>query len=127
MVQRYLTEVWEKGHFEAIGEFLSRDYRRYVSPTIPPLDKDGQIARLSGLRQAFPDVEIAIERIIAEGDLVAIQGTMRGTHLGSFAGIEATQKHVAVGLADLIRLEDGQFAEHWGGPDMADLARQIKE
>lgn len=127
MVRRYLSEVWDRGNFDAIGDFLSGDYRRYGSPTLRPLDKEGQIARLSALRAALPDIEIRVDRMLAEGDLVAIQGTMRGTHLGEIAGMAPTGKEVVVGLADVIRLHNGRFAEHWGGPDMADLSRQIKE
>ncbi len=125
VVEEYLREVWDKGNFEAIGRFLSPDYKRYTSPRATPLGPDGQIHRLNGLRVAFPDVQITIERMAAEGDLVAIQGKMRGTHLGEFAGIPPTEKEIEVGLTDLIRLADSRFIEHWGGPDMADLRRQL--
>lgn len=127
VVRRYLDEVWGRGNFDAIREFLSPAYLRHTSPTAAPLDRDGQIARLYGMRAAFPDLEIEVQRIVAEGDLVAIQGSMRGTHHAEFAGISPTHRAVHVGLADVIRLEGGLFAEHWGGPDMADLARQLRE
>ncbi len=125
VVARYLEEVWGKGNLDSIRQFLSPNYRRHQSPTLPPLDAEGQIERLAGLRRAFPDVEITIERLLAVGDLVAMQGTLRGTHLGELSGIAPTGRQVVVGIADVVRFEAGLFAEHWGGPDMADMRRQI--
>lgn len=126
VVARYLREVWGAGNLDAIRHFLAPGYQRHVSPTIAPLDTEGQIERLRGLQAAFPDVQITVDRVVAEGDLVAIQGTLRGTHHGELAGIPPTGRSVVVGLADVIRFENGLFAEHWGGPDMADLMGQLK-
>jgi predicted ester cyclase len=89
------------------------------------LDVDSQIERLVGFREAFPDVTIAVEDLIVEADRVAFRSTMRGTHLGEFAGIQPTGRQVTVALMDLIRIEDGRFAEQWGGPDLFDLLRQL--
>ena len=50
---------------------------------------------------------------------------MRGTHLGIFQGIQPTGRRVTVLLVDVIRFEDGNFIEHWGGPDLFDLLKQI--
>jgi len=36
-------------------------------------------------------------------------------------------KSVTVSLLDIIRVEDGRFVEHWGGPDLFDLLKQLGE
>ena len=112
LVRRYLEEVWQKGNPDAVDDFLAPNYRRYLSPTAPPLDLDGQRQRLTGFRAAFPDIQLTIEDMFAEDDRVAFRSTMRGTHRGVFQGIAPTGRHVTVSLIDIVRVENGKFAEH---------------
>lgn len=125
LLERYVSEVWDEGDIDALGRFLASDYLRHTSPTLPPLDRDSQMARLRGIRAAFPDVTLTVEEVTAEADRVAFRSTIRGTHLGELAGIGATGREIVVSLVDVIRVEDERFAEQWGGPDMADLYRQL--
>lgn len=125
LLARYVTEVWDEGDLDALNEFLSPEFKRHVSPTLPPLDVEAQIERLKGFRRAFPDITLTVEEVTAEDDRIAFRSTIRGTHRGELAGLPATGKKITVGLVDVIRLEGSRFAEQWGGPDMADLFRQL--
>lgn len=125
LLERYVAEVWENGNLDALRDFLAADYRRHVSPTLPPLGLEEQTQRLAGFRSAFPDIELTVEEVIAEGDRIAFRSTITGTHRGELAGLPPTGKQISVGLVDVIRVEDGRFAEQWGGPNMADLFRQL--
>lgn len=120
-----MARVWGEGDVGALTEFLHPDYRRHLGPTRGSLDLDGQIERLEGFRKAFPDISITVEDVVADDDRIAFRSTMTGTHEGVFAGVEATGRRVTVGLVDVVRVADGRFIEQWGGPDMADLMRQI--
>lgn len=125
LLHRYVREVWDEGQPEAAERFLAPNFLRHTSPNSEPLDRDHQLARLKGFREAFPDITIDVEDVIVENDKVAFRSTMRGTHRGEFLGISPTGRQVTVGLVDIIRIEDGRFAEQWGGPDLLDLARQL--
>lgn len=125
LLERYVAEVWEMGNIDALDAFLADDYRRHVSPTLPPLDPEAPIRRLAGFRSAFPDITLNVEEVMAEGDRIAFRSTITGTHRGQLAGLPATGREIEVGLVDVIRVEDGRFAEQCGGPDMADLFRQL--
>ncbi len=125
LLQRYVEEVWRQGNVAALDDFLAPDYRRHVSPTAAPLTRDGQKERLAGVRAAFPDIELTVEDVLAEGDRVAFRSTLRGTHRGVFQGIAPTGVRVTVALLDLIRIEQGRVVEQWGGPDFLDLLRQL--
>src|SRR5262245_36618977 len=48
---------------------------------------EGVKAQTRALRAAFPDLTVTIEDLVAEGDLVAVRATWRGTHQGSFRGV----------------------------------------
>ena len=125
LLEGYLREVWAAGDPDAVERFTGPDYKRHVSPKSPPLDRAAQIERLKGMREAFPDITIAADDIIAADDGVMLRSTFRGTHLGEFLGIPATGKAVEVGLVDYFRVEDGKFVDQWGGPDMLDLLTQL--
>jgi predicted ester cyclase len=125
LLLRYIEAVWEQRNPHAARGFLAHDYKRQVSPTSKPLTRDEQIQRLVGFRAAFPDIQITVEEVVAEGHWISFRSRMRGTHLGEFLGRPPTGKQVEVILLDMIRIEDGQFIEHWGGPDLFDLLRQL--
>jgi steroid delta-isomerase-like uncharacterized protein len=125
LVRSYVAEVWTKGNLDAVDIFLSPDYRRYLSPTAEPLLLDGQKQRIAAFRSAFPDIRITIEDVFSEDDYVIFRSTMQGTHQGVFQGIQPTGKTITVSLIDMIRVEHGKFIEHWGGPDLFDLLKQL--
>jgi predicted ester cyclase len=57
---------------------------------------------------------------MADGDLEAAHVVLTGTHSGELMGIAATGKTVEFGSIDIIRVEDGKVAEHWGVTDAID-------
>ena len=125
LLHHYMKAVWDEENPAAVNEFLAPHYKRHRSPTSPPLTRDSQMQLLNGFRAAFPDIQIMVEEIIAEGDMVTFRSTMRGTHQGKFLNIAPTGKVVTVGLIDIIRVENGKFVEQWGGPNLFDLLQQL--
>jgi steroid delta-isomerase-like uncharacterized protein len=117
LARRYIEVVWNQKDSAALDELLAPDYKRYVSATATPLTREGQRQRVSGFHNAFPDVHFTIEDLFAEGDRVVFRATLRGTHEGVFPfmqGVPPTGKQVTVSVLDVVRVEGGRFAEHWG-------------
>jgi predicted ester cyclase len=125
LLQRYIETVWDQGNTAALDDFLAPDYRRHRSPSAAPLDRNGQKMLLNLFRDAFPDIRIEVVDVISDSDKIAFRSMMQGTHTGEFFGIAPTGKSVKFNLMDIIRIENGKFAEQWGGPDMYDLLRQL--
>ena len=67
--------------------------------------------------EGFPDLTIAVEEVMAEGDKVTARVTMHGTHQGEFQGIAPTGRRVEVRALDMFRIENGKIVEHWGHGD----------
>lgn len=124
-VRDYLDAVWGKRNIDAMDEYLNPDYRRYPGPNAEPITLEGQKARIAGFQASLPDAELTIEDIFGEDDRVAFRSTLRATHQGELLGIPPTGNHIEVALLDVMRLEEGQIIEHWGGPDMLDLLQQL--
>jgi len=94
-------------------------------PGQPP-GKEGVKFYVNAVRTAFPDLAVKTsEPALADGDLEAAHVTLTGTHQGDFAGIPATGKSVEFSGIDIVRVQDGKVAEHWGSTDTLSLMQQI--
>lgn len=122
-IRRYIEEAWNKGNVGIIDELMAPDYKRYL--TGATLDREGQKQRILGFRRAFPDIHLAIERMVGEGELVTFHLLMSGTHQGTFLGVPATGKQMKTIAIDIARFEDGKVVEQWGVTDLLAVMQQI--
>jgi predicted ester cyclase len=76
---------------------------------------------------AFPDLHVSLEELIAEGDRVFVRSTMTGTHDGDYKGIEPTGRHISAESAEVFRVQDGVFQGYWCLANVAGLTRQLTE
>lgn len=82
-------------------------------------------ALASGTRAVFPDASFAIEDTVADGDEVAVRWTMTGTHEGSLAGEEPTERRVELSAIEIDRFRDGRLVETWVQSDQLGLFEQV--
>ncbi|RDZ48108.1 hypothetical protein C5B86_03345 [Haloferax sp. Atlit-19N] len=74
---------------------------------------------------AFPDATTEINAMVAEGDAVMVWWTLRGTHLGTFRGIEPTGSQIAVDGFSYRRIDEGTIVEVKDAASMATLFSQL--
>ena len=121
VVRRFYDEVITQQRLDILDQVLGDPYVSHDLPSDPTA-----LARfIRGFHAAFPDGQMVIEQVIAEGDTVAMRGTFRGTQTGQFQGIPPTGKAVTVPAQDMYRLADGKIVEHWGGPNLLRLLQQL--
>ena len=125
LVRRFVEEVLASGDFAVLAELTTCTCSDYAATADQPSRLAGVASFMVDWRAAFPDLEIAIEDLVAEGDTVAVRSTLRGTHWGELLGVPATGRRVAVGGMELYRLANGRIAERWAAIDIAGLLRQI--
>ncbi len=125
LVRRYVSEVLVGGNLEMLDEICAPGYLRHLSPNVAPLTLEAQKERLRSIRAAFPDWTVTIEDLLCEGDRVAFRATVQGTHVGPLLGIDPTGRKITVSALDILSIEEDRFAEHWGGPDMLGILRQL--
>ncbi len=87
----------------------------------------GFIRFFKQLREAFPDLQIDVEHMVADDDSVAIAYTMTGTHRGAFLGVPASGRTVSARGVQIARFEDGKIVERWGSSDQLGILEQIGE
>ena len=67
-----------------------------------------------------------IEDLVAEGDLVAVRGTWRGTHQGPFRGVPPIGRRIELSCMAFWRIAGGQIRESWNLIDLPTLLRQLQ-
>jgi steroid delta-isomerase-like uncharacterized protein len=70
-------------------------------------------------------MQLTIEEMVAEGDLVAVRYTERGTFRGPFLGHAPTGKSYEMVAMEWFVIRDGKVQQRWGARDQATQARQI--
>jgi len=120
ITRRVYEEGLNQGRFEVPyrADFVGHGGRRTFTHA------DG-MAEAKGWREAFPDLKITVDKQVAEGDLVTVRWTARGTNTGAGNGLPATGRAVEITGTTLFRMADGRIAEEWTCADSLGLMRQL--
>jgi predicted ester cyclase len=76
-------------------------------------------------RAAFPDMHEDVLQMVADGDWVVSRFRLRGTHRGTFYGLDPTGRRVEIEGVDFLRISGGQIAEWIYFEDALGLFRQL--
>jgi steroid delta-isomerase-like uncharacterized protein len=115
------------------AEVISKTIDEFVDPNVLirtplPIDATGAQALKqvwAMLLRAFPDLHVAVEDVIAEGDKLVCRNTVTGTHQGEYMGLPPTGKSVTYNEIFIVRFADGRIAETWGVVDVLSQMRQL--
>jgi steroid delta-isomerase-like uncharacterized protein len=118
-----VRRFFQTGDLSGLDEICAPNFVHH-GPGIPP-DLDGFKQMVPIFRDAFSDVEVDIEDLIAEGDRVVDRITVRGTHQGDFMGIPPSGIRWEMQEIHIARIVDGKIAERWTMFDMAGLLQQL--
>jgi steroid delta-isomerase-like uncharacterized protein len=128
LLRRWFDEVWNKGRAEAIDEMFAADGIAHGL-------SDSAENTLKGpagfkpfhevFRGAFPDIEVVVEDMIAEGDKVAARCSVRAKHSGDNLGITASNAPVVFTGICIVRIENGKIVEAWNNFDFMTMNKQI--
>ena len=80
VVRRFIEEVQNKKNMDVFDELNADDFVNLSAPPGMPTDREGGKMFLRAFVSAFPDSQVRIEDMIAEGDRVATKKTFTGTH-----------------------------------------------
>jgi predicted ester cyclase len=128
IVMRFNKECIEQGKEDSFSEILSDNVINHSAPAGMPKGKESFYYFLNDvLRKGFPNLTVEIMEQVAERDLVTTRKKIRGTHTGEIFGIAPSNKEVEINVIDIIRLENGKYAEHWGQSNFADVLKQLAE
>ncbi|MEZ5670742.1 MAG: ester cyclase [Alphaproteobacteria bacterium] len=125
VVAEAIARVWNAGDTAAIDRLFAPDYVDHSADPLLPDGPDGVRIVYTAMRAAFPDLQMAIQDQIADGELVATRVVLYGTNSGPFMGSAPTGNPVLIPAMHFDRVCDGRIAEHWAVIDTAALAAQL--
>jgi steroid delta-isomerase-like uncharacterized protein len=127
LVRREFEEMFcQGGDLDTAGEFYAPNYVLHepTSGEVRGLEAARQFA--ATYREAFPDLQSAIEDQVAEGDKVVSRFSGRGTHLGETEDFgPATGNPIEITGITIDRVADGKIVEEWTNFDALGLLQQI--
>jgi steroid delta-isomerase-like uncharacterized protein len=126
LIQRFYDEMLGEGNLDKLDELVTDDVVEHEQG-LPgqPEGKEGVVFFVNTLRGAFSDIKATIDQSLASGDLVCAHVTLTGKHTGDWMGVPASDKSFEIESIDIVRVEDGKCAEHWGVTDNMALMVQI--
>jgi steroid delta-isomerase-like uncharacterized protein len=123
LAKRAFEELLSGGKFELAEQLYAKDFANHGIHRDISLEEDQ--AALKGWHEAFPDVVIVPEKLIAEGDLVTIYWIARGTNTGTGNGLPATGKKVEQSGITIWRIVNGKIKEEWSAFDQLSMMQQL--
>ncbi|MFQ5859851.1 MAG: ester cyclase, partial [Anaerolineae bacterium] len=125
VVRRLYDELWNQGNLAIVDELVAADFVDHNPDPGQPPGPEGWKQSATVSRAGFPDLQVTIEDMVAEGDRVTLRLKGSGTHTGEFAGIPPTGNQFSAGWVDVVRVEDGKIAERWGQFDALGFLTQL--
>ncbi len=123
IARRAFEEILSHGRFELAEQLYAKDFANHGIHRDATLEEDQ--AALKGWHQAFSNIVISPEKLIAEGDLVTIYWIARGTNTGAGNGLPATGKKVELAGITIWRILDGKIKEEWSAFDQLSMMQQL--
>lgn len=113
LVRRQIHEVWTERRVEALPDFVGPDLLEEATEHVRQF------------LDAFSDIHVDIEDLIAGGDRVVARLTISATHSGPFAGAAGTGNRISFGSFRIYRISDGKIVETWAMQDRLALMEQL--
>lgn len=115
VVRRFNIEVIQNGSEVAFHALMSPDFINHAAPPGMPQGPESMWNTFEQvLRPALSNLKVVIHDQIAEADKVTTRKTISGIHSGTLLGVPATGRELTISVIDIVRIEGGRYAEHWG-------------
>lgn len=115
VVRRFNIGVIQNGDEAEFSALMAPGFVNHAAPPGAPNGPESMWNTFQNvLRPALSNLTVTIHDQIAEGDKVTTRKTISGVHTGALLGVPATGREVAIAVIDIVRVQNGQYAEHWG-------------
>jgi steroid delta-isomerase-like uncharacterized protein len=123
IAERLLLERMGQGRFEISDEIYGPGFVAHGFGRDFTLAQDEESGR--ALRRAFPDLSVRVDRVVGEGELVAVHWSATGTNSIAGGGFPGNGRPVSLDGMSFFRFADGRIVEEWSVYDRQALADQL--
>jgi predicted ester cyclase len=125
LVRRYTEEVVNTGDVSHLPEFIAPEYVETYRNVRYPVGLEGARKHVLGVRETYPDLHVRIDQQIAEGEWVVSVITARGTHSGTWLGMQPSGKIIEITGVNIDRVVGGRIVEHGGAANLLEPFLEI--
>jgi C-1 hydroxylase len=119
---RHVVELWNQHNMDDFYSFLAPQYVEHLPTGDLTLEELKQFA--PRFFKTFPDIKIKVQKMVAEGDMVALLLNWKATHSDEYMGVAPTGRKIDISVFNLIRIKDGKWVEFWNVTDV-NLLQQL--
>jgi len=125
VVVRFVDRYKNEHDPDVVDELVAADCKVHIP--LPGLPGGREGLRVNGrlMCGAFPDVRVAREFFVVDGNIVVERAEARATHKGELMGTPASGNTVSWTELHAYRVEDGQITEIWSEADFVGVLTQI--
>ena len=125
LIERMHADLLATRDPRRVAHYFSPSFRSHNLPPGFPEGRAGAQRFFASFVDALRDISVNTDVILAEADLVAVRTTTRGIHRGPLLGIPGTGRRLEIDGTDVVRIEDGRIAEHWGLTNTVGVLEQV--
>jgi Predicted ester cyclase len=124
IVRRWIEEGWNKHNLAVIDEVYAPNFVQHEPEPQTVISREALKQYVSAYLTTFPDLQLSIEDLIAEGDKVVWRFNSTGHQTGPFMGMPPTGRTSNITGIVIFRLENSRIAEAWVNIDVLGLLQQ---
>jgi predicted ester cyclase len=123
VVRQLFEEMFSQGRYEKQGQVFANNCTVHFGGRTVPLQE--AMAEGKGWRNAAPDLVMEINQISANGDMVTVAWTAKGTHTGQGHGLKPSGKRVNMRGRSVFLVKNGKIVEATNEEYRPELFRQL--
>ncbi len=126
IAKQLAEDVFSKGKMEVFDAIFADSYVMHNMP-VPniPGTKEGFRKLVLATRHAFPDVQVHVDDMVAEGDFAVFHDHVEATSKGDFLGFPPNGKRIAWTEIHFLRIVEGKIVEQWTNFDQLGVLMQL--
>jgi steroid delta-isomerase-like uncharacterized protein len=125
-IHSQMADAWNRRDFNRVRSMVHPDYT-FTGGDGKEIGGGPDVAVGMGqmYATAFPDGELTVKRVYAQGDTAIAEMVGRGTHRGNFMGIPGTGRRVEITICNVVELRDGKIYREREYMDALSMLTQI--
>jgi predicted ester cyclase len=123
IARRVFEEILSQGKFQVADGIYAKDFVNHGLHRNYELQADQAAARWE--KKTLPDLTMTVDLILADGDLVTVVWTLRGTNTAPIGLLPATGVRIEERGITVWRIVDGKIRDEWTSFDQLRIVRQV--
>ncbi len=113
LAKLFLEEIYGNWKTSLIDDIFHPQYSIVPHPILPKVSSsiEGERRMVNMFQLAFPDLKVAIKKMVAEDNTVSVYWKATGTHLGDWFGVEGTNNKVSFRGTHYFVFHEGKIIE----------------